>query len=238
MSFAKYTSQQNGQSVGNWSTCTNESINDWPTVPHNSSLIYVFSQYQSEALAFTVLLTIIGVLGIVENAFIIHVASAKRSFRGPVTNNAGHRKALIYYFMYNLGCADVLTSLACFLVVVQFYVDFFQQTWSCRLIRFFGFLFPAITMQILLVISMDRYYALVRPYHSTHIDTCKKLIRASWCSGFALTTVAIATYDVRRVCLNDHVYTRDCQPAENTLASILSLLFVLVIYLIPGKHMT
>ena len=129
-----------------------------------------------------------------------------------------------------------MTAVASIIMVVQFYVDVFLETWSCRLIRFVGFLFTAITMEILLVISVERYFAVVRPYRTLNIDTSKMLVRGAWCVGFLLAVVATVTYDVKRACVTSGVYSMTCIPANTPVANALSLLFVLSVYIIPGTY--
>lgn len=233
--FRMMSQHHNGTSLDK-AVCTQQFLSNFTTFPKNSSLVYVFSYYESEAICFTVALTVIGVLGILENSFLIHATRKKIKFRGPVTDIAGQKKALIYYFIYNLGWAELLTSLACFLVIIELYIDFFQQTLSCRLVRFFEFLFPAISIQLLLVISIDRYSAIVRPFQSININACEKLITAAWLCGFSVSVATIATYDIQLMCLKDNFYTAFYHPDSSVVSSVLSLVVIAFAYFIPGKY--
>ena len=141
----------------NGTICWNISHKDSDNSLLNSDIKHVITPYEREMLPLTITSILIGIFGIIENAFLIQATRRRMHFEGSTTDIAKRKRALVFYFVYNLALSDILAAAAANFIPLQFYVDVFHQAWSCRLMRFSGFIFPAITMQLVLVIAVERH---------------------------------------------------------------------------------
>jgi hypothetical protein len=110
-----------------------------------------------------------------------------------------------------------------------------QKRWSCQVVRYLTIFFPTVSLNNLIVIGVERYVAVFRPFFAISNRTTKKLIVAAWIGGALITLVPVSTYDVIRQDIGPGSYTLICK-YDNTVPiyRIMILGFTLIVYIIPS----
>ena len=118
-------------------------------------------------------------------------------------------------YVRSLCLSDLLScAVSLPLVCLQMSLDVFQSGWVCKIVRYLNFVFPVITINNLVVISLEKYLS-TRPIPRTfRVSTVRKMIIAAWLLGILVMLFPSATYDGIRVDLNDTHYTVICRYVE------------------------
>ena len=104
-------------------------------------------------------------------------------------------KDTIKYLPLNQACVDILISLIEVLNIVHY--NSYHSKWfggiggliTCKLFQASFFILPAFSIWILVLIAIERYYAVVRPFQSSPISNhLKKNIVLPWAWSFSSAT--------------------------------------------------
>ena len=179
----------------------------------NDSAIYVFTPAlyaAKQVLCF--LLACFGGIGFVGCCLILYCLR-KKPRKNPLQANSFAKNLNTY--VRSLCLSDLLScAVSMPLVCLQMSLDVFQSGWVCKIVRYLNFVFPVITMNILVVISLEKYLS-TRPIPRTfRVSTVRKMIIAAWLLGILVMLFPSATYDGIRVDLNDTHYTVICRYVE------------------------
>ena len=138
-------------------------------------------------------------------------------------------------YINSLVISDVLCNLISLpTVCVQFYFDVFKGLWGCRVSRYLQIVFPCVTMNNLMVISMEKYFSTRNVPSPFLFSTVKKLVWSAWLAGAVFVLIPSATYKQIRYELNETHYTMDCKYDKDHLPfRIIFLTFILFQYIIP-----
>ena len=136
--------------------------------------------------------------------------------------------------MWEVCLSDLLScAVSMPLVCLQMSLDVFQSGWVCKIVRYLNFVFPVITMNILVVISLEKYLS-TRPIPRTfRVSTVRKMIIAAWLLGILVMLFPAATYDGIRVNLNDTHYTVICRNVELFYPFKLTLILFPIQFVFP-----
>ena len=187
---------------------------------HNSKEIsgrfYVFTPAGFDTkLTIVALMVILGVVGLVGNILIRYFVSKKRSVSFPQSSPFVRNFNL---YIKSLTLSDILSTLISLpLICVQVMFDVFQQDWPCRVVRYFGILFPSITMNNLIVISFERFLSTRDVPRTFSVYTVRKLVYGAWIIGFLVVLVPASSMNGIRYDLNDTHYTVACKYDTNYL---------------------
>ena len=179
----------------------------------NDSAIYVFTPAlyaAKQVLCF--LLACFGGIGFVGCCLILYFLR-KKPRKNPLQANSFAKNLNTY--VRSLCLSDLLScAVSMPLVCLQMSLDVFQSGWVCKIVRYLNFVFPVITINILVVISLEKYLS-TRPIPRTfRVSTVRKMIIAAWLLGILVMLFPSATYDGIRVDLNDTHYTVICRYVE------------------------
>ena len=111
-------------------------------------------------------------------------------------------KTTINYLILNQACADIATTLVAFLNVVHY--TLYHRRWfggiggliTCKIFQASCFILPTFSVWILVMIAIERYYAVARPLQSSPISQhFKKNIALLWVwSICSLTSFFVNSY--------------------------------------------
>ena len=198
----------------------------------NDSSIYVFTPAPyaaKQVLCF--LLACFGGIGFVGCCLILHFLRKK-----PRKNSLqAHSFAKnLNTYVRSLCLSDLLScAVSMPLVCLQVSLDVFQSGWVCKIVRYLNFVFPVITINILVVISLEKYLS-TRPIPRTfRASTVRKMIIAAWLLGILVMVFPSATYDGIRVNLNDTHYTVICRNVELFYPFKLTLILFPIQFVFP-----
>ena len=198
----------------------------------NDSSIYVFTPAPyaaKQVLCF--LLACFGGIGFVGCCLILHFLRKK-----PRKNSLqAHSFAKnLNTYVRSLCLSDLLScAVSMPLVCLQVSLDVFQSGWVCKIVRYLNFVFPVITINILVVISLEKYLS-TRPIPRTfRASTVRKMIIAAWLLGILVMLFPSATYDGIRVNLNDTHYTVICRNVELFYPFKLTLILFPIQFVFP-----
>jgi hypothetical protein len=184
---------------------------------------YVFTPIYPLFKAFLVILTIpCGLVGLVGNAFILYFTFKARNARGSLFRRRSfNRSLLVTHFVRSLAVSDILGS-----IVITFMLCFEQVTatminsperslWVCWLSRFPYYIFPFVTINNLLVISMERYFSVFRPFRVPTPKTVKRLVVGAWLLGIGVSLMVTVMAEQVRYDLHSNQYTITCKFTTN-----------------------
>ena len=198
----------------------------------NDSTIYVFTPTPyaaKQVLCF--LLACFGGIGFVGCCLILYFLM-KKPRKNPLQANSFAKNLNTY--VRSLCLSDLLScSVSLPLVCLQMSLDVFQSGWVCKIVRYLNFVFPVITINNLVVISLEKYLS-TRPIPRTfRASTVRKMIIAAWLLGILVMLFPAATYDGIRVNLNDTHYTVICRNVELFYPFKLTLILFPIQFVFP-----
>lgn len=197
--------------------------------------IYVYSplgRYASFVLL--LLLVTVGIAGFLGNTlFIFFLKSGKKTPVSFLKVCSFQRNFAVY--LKSLAISDVFSSLISVpLLCFELYLDLFHSGWSCKCIRYLTILFPCITMNNLLLISVERYLSTRKNPRTFRLSTVRKMVIFAWVAGGLIVLFPALTYDGLRFDLNQKHYTIVCRFNQQHLPfRIIILSFVALQYIIP-----
>ncbi|XP_078354365.1 adenosine receptor A3-like [Oculina patagonica] len=179
------------------------------------SSIYVFTPAGfTTKLVIVLLLAIVGIVGFFGNVVMYYFISTKKQSVSYMKYNPFLRNLNVY--VKSLALSDMFSSMISLpLVCIQIMIDVFQHAWACRIVRFLNILFPSITMNNLIVISIERYFATRAIPRSFSVSTVRKLVFSAWIVGFFIVLGPTATFNEMRYDLNETHYTVICYYDNN-----------------------
>ena len=198
----------------------------------NDSAIYVFTPAlyaAKQVLCF--LLACFGGIGFVGCCLILYFLR-KKPRTNPLQANSFAKNLNTY--VRSLCLSDLLScAVSMPLVCLQMSLDVFQSGWVCKIVRYLNFVFPVITINNLVVISLEKYLS-TRPIPRTfRVSTVRKMIIAAWLLGILVMLFPAATYDGIRVNLNDTHYTVICRNVELFYPFKLTLILFPIQFVFP-----
>jgi len=196
--------------------------------------VYVFTPAGfTTKLALVLVFSFAGVAGFVGNVLIYYFVSFKKKVvymqYNPFLRNFN-------FYIKSLALSDILSSIISLpLICIQIMVDVFQHDWACRIARLIGILLPSITMNNLMVISVERYLSTRAIPRSFSVSAVRKLVFTAWLVGFIVVLGPTATFNGIRHDINDTHYTVVCKYDNSYLPfRIIAVCYALVQHLIPG----
>ncbi|XP_078354393.1 adenosine receptor A3-like [Oculina patagonica] len=199
------------------------------------SRIYVFTPAGfTTKLVIVSLMAICGIVGFVGNFFIYYFISFKKERVSYLKYNPFLRNLNVY--IKSLALSDIFSNMISLpLICVQIMFDVFQRGWACRIVRFLGIMFASITMNNLIVISIERYLATRAVPRSFSVSTVRKLVFSAWIVGFVIVLGPTATFNGIRYDLNETHYTVICKyDNSNFLFSVIFASYTVLQHLIPS----
>ena len=199
------------------------------------SRVYLFTPAGfTTKLALVLVFASVGAVGLVGNLLIYYFISFQKNVVSYMQNHQFLRN--FNFYIKSLALSDILSNIISLpLISIQLMVDVFQHDWSCRIVRFFGILLPSVTMNNLMVISVERYLATRAVPRTFSVSTVRKLVFSAWLAGFIVALGPTATINGIRYDLNDTHYTVICKSDNRYLTfRIIIVGYALVQHLIPG----
>lgn len=159
------------------------------------------------------ILLAVGGVGFLGNCFIFYFICQKTT-RPPYQSSRFMCNLNLY--IRSLSLSDLLSCLVSLpLLCVQILSDVFQSGWPCKIVRYFHFIFPAITMNNLVVINVEKYLSTRKFPRTFSVVTVRKMIICAWVLGVIVMVLPAATYDGIRVDLNHTHFTVICRNDQN-----------------------
>ena len=199
------------------------------------SKIYVFTPVGSSTkLTLLIFFVTVGTIGFVGSILILCFLKAKKK-TNHILKSLSFEKNFDFY-INSLAISDILSnliSLPCF--CLQMYFDVFQDGWGCKIVRYLQFTFPCVTMNNLLVISIERYSSTRKNPRPFPHSTVKKLVLFAWLAGVTFVLLPVSTLKGVRYDVNETHYTMFCMFDNNYLPSRIILLICTTFqYIIPS----
>ena len=197
--------------------------------------IYVFTPAGSSTkLTFLLILTTVGIVAFLGNTLMLCFLKTKKK-----TNNflkmCCFEKNFNFYIQ-SLAISDVLSaaiSLPAICINISF--DLFQQGWGCRIVRYLNIVFPAITMNNLLLISIERYCSTRQVPRTFQNSAVRKIVFIAWIAGLFFAFIPAATFKGIRYDVNDTHYTVVCKFDNQYLPfRIMILSYTILQYILPS----
>ena len=199
------------------------------------SRVYVFTPAGfTTKLALVLVFASVGAVGFVGNVLIYYFISFKKMTVSYMQYNPFLRN--FNFYIKSLALSDILSNIVSLpLICIQIMVDVFQHGWACRIVRFIAILLPSITMNNLMIISLERYLSTRAVPRSFSVSTVRKLVYTAWLVGFIVVLGPTAMFKGIRYGLNDTHYTVICKYDNSYLPfRIITVWYVLVQHLIPS----
>jgi len=199
--------------------------------------VYVFTPVDATfKWALCALFSIIGCLGFFGNCLLLYFLW-KKPKANPIQRSRFMRNFNLY--VRSMSLSDILScAVSLPLICIQILFDVFQSGWPCKLVRYLNFIFPAITINNLVVISLEKYLSTRANPRTFSAATVQKMIIFAWVFGLFFMLFPAAAYDGIRVDLNDTHFTVVCRNDQNFYPFKIILVVFPVQYLLPGIFIT
>ncbi|KAK2562006.1 Vasopressin V1a receptor [Acropora cervicornis] len=201
--------------------------------PYHKNSIYVFTPAgNSEKLTLCLIVSTLGITGFLGNCSIFYFLS-KIKKRNGTQSNPFVRSLNLY--IRSLSLSDLLMcAVGAPLLCINVSSDVFQSGWPCKIARYLQFVFPAATINTLVVTSLEKFLStrnvLQRPMSTRKV---RNIILYAWLLGLLLMMPASAAYDGIRVDLNNSHFTVICKNNENFYPFRLTLIVLPIQYVLP-----
>ena len=138
-------------------------------------------------------------------------------------------------YIRSLSLSDFLSCLVSLpLLCIPIFFDVFQSDWPCKMVRYIQFIFPAITMNNLFVINIEKYLS-TRAFPRTFSTvTVRKMIISAWVLGIVVMVIPAAAYDGIKVDLNQTHFTVICRNDQNFYPFKIALVIFPIQYIFPS----
>ena len=182
-------------------------------------------------------LALVGTVGLVGNSFAIALtmSESRKLLKEGLTNALNSRRRLVYYFIFNLAISDVFASLigVPLLALPYFKTNCYVNDLVCKLYRIPQLFFPVVTINLLSILSIERYYLIFRPT-ALHSRVAIQLVNTAWLLGLILSILSGTTYAVRNLELGNQKFTQVCWYSITTQADkVFFFIFIVSGYVIP-----
>ena len=138
-------------------------------------------------------------------------------------------------YIRSLALSDVLSCLVSLpLLCVQILFDVFQSGWPCKIVRYFHFIFPAITMNNLVVINVEKYLSTRKFPRTFSAAAVRKMIICAWVLGVVIPLLPAFAYEGIRVDLNRTHFTVICRNDQNFYPFKIMLVIFPIQYIFPS----
>ena len=152
----------------------------------------------------------VGISGFVGNFLVLCFLKTKNNAKRFLKTCSFEKNFAVY--IKSLAISDVLSSvISVTLLCVELYFDSFQTGWGCKIARYWIILFPSVTMNNLLVISIEKFFSCRRVSQSFSHSTVKKMVLFAWLEGATIVLLPAATYIGVRYNFNETHYTVVCR---------------------------
>lgn len=217
-----------------WTVNSSQANNSSQTnFPYHKNSIYVFTPAgNSEKLTLCLILSTLGITGFLGNCSIFYFLS-KIKKRNGTQSNPFVRSLNLY--IRSLSLSDLLMcAVGAPLVCTNILSDVFQSGWPCKIARYLQFVFPAATINTLVVTSLEKFLStrnvLQRPMSTRKV---RNIILCAWLTGLLLMLPASAAYDGIRVDLNNSHFTVICKNNEHFYPFRITLIVLPIQYVLP-----
>lgn len=191
----------------------------------NGTIYQLWSTDGSEFVAAVVLLGLVALVGLIGNGIVIAIIASSR--------RRGQRSA-VQLFLLHLAISDLLVCVVC--IPLTLWVNFYYPeedksgaSGVCKLTRFVQFLAPSSSICLLTIISIDRYYSLVRPLQAMKAWLRPKvLITTAWIYGGAIFLPTFYFAETEKVSSENQSFWYCRTIPNNTLPGFAYLLFLFI----------
>ena len=210
------------------SSVSGNNSSDW-----NNRPIYVFTPAGVTAKrVLCLILSTIGAVGFLGNSFIFSFLWKQR-FKNPIQSNRFMKNLNIY--VRSLSLSDLLfCAISLPVSCIQLLFDVFQSGWPCKIVRYFQIVFPVITINNLVLVSLEKYLSTHTVPRTLYFSTVRKMIICAWMLGLVVMLYPVAAVDGIRVDLNETHYTVICRQDADFYPFKIGLILVPVQYVLPG----
>ena len=195
--------------------------------------IYVFTPVDVTAKwALCALFSTIGCLGFFGNCLLLYFLW-KKPKGNPIQRSRFVQNLNLY--VRSMSLSDILScAVSLPLICIQILFDVFQSGWLCKLVRYANLIFPAVTVNNLVVISLEKYLSTRANPRTFSAATVHKMIIFAWVFGLFFMLFPAAVYDGIRVDLNDTHFTVVCRNDSNFYPFKIIFVFFPAQYVFPG----
>ena len=178
------------------------------------------------------LFVILGLVGVLGNSLIHYFVTKKKSL--PLLQSTRFVRNFNIYIR-SLTLSYILSSLVLPLLLSVQLFDIFHNDWPCRIVRYFGMLFPTITMNNLIVVSIEKFSSTSDVRKSFSVATVRKLVYSAWIIGCLSLSAPAAVMSGVRSNINATHYTVVCKIDNSYLTyRVIEQGFGLIQFFIPS----
>ena len=216
-----------------WLPANNSGNNSSFLNNHTIYPVYIFTPagLTVKCMLFSILLAVSGV-GFLGNCLVFYFLCQKTTST-PIQRSRFMRNLNLY--IRSLCLSDLLSCLVSPpLLCVQIFLDVFQSGWPCKIVGYFHFIFPVITMNNLIVINVEKYLSMRAFPRTFSTATVRKMIISAWVVATVVMVIPAAAYDGIKVDLNQTHFTVICQNDANFYPFKIALVIFLIQYIFPS----
>ena len=211
---------------------TNDSSH-WKNHTDTINPIYIFTPAGDTAkILLCLILSTVGGVGFLGNCLIFYYLLQK-PLKNPIQLTSFVTNLNLY--LKSLSLSDLLScAVSLPLLCVQMFFDVFQIGWPCKIVRYLNYIFPVITMNNLVVISVEKYLSTRSVPRTFDYLKIRKTIACAWVLGLVFMLFPAAACDGTRLYLNNTHYTVVCGVKQGLYPFEISFIVVPLQYILPS----
>ena len=202
-----------------------------------TDLIYVFTPAGDTAKrVLCLILSTVGAIGFLGNVLIFYYLSQQPS-RNPIQSSSFVTNLNLY--LRSLSLSDFLScAVSLPFLCVQMFYDVFQSGWPCKIVRYLNYIFPVITINNLVVISLEKYLSTRSVLRTFNYFKIRRIIVCAWVLGLVVMLFPAAACDGTRLYLNNTHYTVVCKVKKDFYPFEITLIIFPLQYILPSVLVT
>ena len=116
------------------------------------------------------------------------------------------------FYLRSLVISDILCPAVTLpLFYLELFTDVLKGDWLCKVERYCYFVFPGVTINSLVVISVERFRATQDVPRVFSFSTVRRLVVLAWLSGLLITFVPVSNFKLVEYELNGTHFTVTCR---------------------------
>ena len=142
-------------------------------------------------------------------------------------------------YVRSLSLSDLLCCVVSLpLLCIEILFDVFKSGWQCRVVRYLNFIFPFITINNLVVISLEKHLSTRTVPRTFSFSAVRKMIICAWVLGLVISLFPTVAYDGIRLDLISTHFTVVCKYRKNFYPVGAGLIFYPIQYVLPSIFIT
>ncbi|XP_068756419.1 galanin receptor 2a-like [Montipora capricornis] len=208
----------------------------------NPSAVYIFTPAGFRAkLVLCFMFTSMTVTGILGNLLLLLYLrndnlKKRENLRGRMYSSCFMKN--LHLSLRNLALSDLFTSIFLPFTCIQVSFDVFQSGWTCKMVRYSAIVFVFTTINIMVVISLEKYLSTRKTPRTSSVSSVTKMMKVAWILGIIWAGLSSVTFEGQRKDINATHFTIICMYRKHFYPFPMMFIIISVQFVAPYLFIT